>query len=324
MRSRLLIELATAGAVAFAVAEPALTLYHVAAQPIEPGRIVYAAPLTACFIPALCWLVLSAARDGGGRRERWALAALAAAILATVPLVGTAWLGGSYFILGGLVLLYVRVPWSLLILAGMAAIVTPITLALGHREWALFFTMGMPYNAVPLAIGVWLIRTARRLQEARPVLAEAAVVRERLRIERELRETVGSALEVIADRGEEARALATREPSAAARELSALVSAARATLAAARRLIARYREVSLRTELETAVTLLEAAGIRAELALAPGGLQAVPDEAQRASLRHAVARLLHEGAPEAGVAIMVAGDGHIRVQPRSSGLVTPQ
>src|SRR6266700_161157 len=91
----LLIELATAGAVAYCVAEPSLTLYHDIVAPIDPGRLVYAAPLSACFIPLVAWLVLSAARDIVGRPQRWALAALAAALAATIPLVGTVWLGGT-------------------------------------------------------------------------------------------------------------------------------------------------------------------------------------------------------------------------------------
>jgi two-component system, NarL family, sensor histidine kinase DesK len=205
----------------------------------------------------------------------------------------------------------------------MMAAVTPLTFAFRHPDWAVFYTFAIPYNGVPLAVGVWLIRTARRLQAARLALAEEAIVRERLRIERELGQTVGTALESIAERGDRAASLAMAEPGAATWELSGLVGTARGTLAEARRMITRYRDVSLRAELETAVTLLEAAGIRTRLLPAPLVSSAVPDEERRAALRRDIARLLHEGAAGGAVNIVVAGDGRVRFESGAGEVPTP-
>jgi two-component system sensor histidine kinase DesK len=95
------------------------------------------------------------------------------------------------------------------------------------------------------------------------------VVRERLRIDGELRQTVGAALEAIALQGERAGSLALRNRSAAEQVLRALVDAARKTLSDARRMVTRYQEPSLRAELETVATLLAAAGIQSRMVLPP-------------------------------------------------------
>src|SRR5918995_1032722 len=169
---------------------------------------------------------------------------------------------------------------------------TPVAQAAGQLQWASYFTLGVLLAGVPLAVVVGLVRTARQLEAARSALAQQAVIRERLRIDGELRQTVGAALEAITVQGDRAGALAGGDPPAAARELEALVGAARRAPAAARRMVTRYQEVSLRAELETTATLLAAAGIQTRLALPPEGLPDHLDPVARARLRRDLARLL--------------------------------
>jgi two-component system sensor histidine kinase DesK len=299
------IRLATMGAVAYAAGLPLLQLNRIATAPIDQTRAGWAAAATLLCLPVQVWLVWSAARDNWGRRQRWALAAMAVLIIAIVPVVGLDGLGTLY-ILAALLLATLRLPWSLLVFAALMLVPTPVAQAAGQPQWASYFTLGVLLAGVPLAVVVGLVRTARQLAAARSALAQQAVIRERLRIDGELRQTVGAALEAITVQGDRAGALAGGDPPAAARELEALVGAARRTLAAARRMVTRYQEVSLRAELETTATLLAAAGIQTRLALPPEGLPDHLDPAARARLRRDLARLLRREPAASVVTITVA------------------
>jgi len=195
---------------------------------------------------------------------------------------------------------------------------TPLTFAFGQPQWALYFTIGMLMFSVPLAVGIWSIRGARQLQAARLALAEEAVARERLRIDRELRETLGAGLEDIVVGGERAAELVTSDPPASAQELRGLVGGARQTLSEAPQMVTRYREVSLRAELETAATLLSAAGIEVQLELPPGEMPDSADERERAALRREIARLLAETARASVVIAVTSRDGRTRLEMRST------
>src|SRR3989442_6500198 len=98
-----------------------------------------------------------------------------------------------------------------------------------------------------------------------------------------MRETLGAGLEEIATCGEHAGELVTSDPAASAQELHGLVGSARRTLAEARRMVTRYRQVSLRTELETAATLLSAARVDAPPDLSVGEVAHSHDQDQPAA-----------------------------------------
>lgn len=311
------IALATAAAVAYSVALPLLRLYFIATDPSEQGRTVYAVAAMAGYLPLQVWLVLSAARGSWGRAQTWALAAIAAVMIGMLPVIGAPWVGILYM-LAALVLVSVRWPWALLLYGILVAAPTLLTFAFGQPQWALYFTTGMLMFPVPLAVGIWSIRGARELQAARLALAEEAVVRERLRIDGDLRETLGVGLEEIATRGEWAWELAASDPPASAQELRGLVGGARRTLVDARRMVTRYREVSLDAELETAATLLSAAGIDVRLELPPGELSEPIDASERAALRREITRLLGETAQASLTITVTRQEGRVRLKLRSS------
>jgi two-component system sensor histidine kinase DesK len=313
------IRLATMGVVAYAVGLPLLQLNRIATVPIDQARSGYAAAATLLCLPVQIWLVWSAARDVWGRRHQWAFAAMAALIIAMVPVAGVDWLGGIY-VLAALVLITQRPPWSLFAFAALAVTPAAVALAMGHPQWASYFSLGVVIAAVPLAVVVSLIRAARQLQADRSSLAEQAVIRERLRIDGELRQTVGAALEVIAAQGNRANALVACDLPLGAQELHSLIGTARRTLAAARRMITRYQEVSLRAELETTATLLAAAGIQTRIVLPPGVLPHHLDQAARAMLRRDLARLLSQEPARPIVTItVVRRDRGVQVELRPGG-----
>jgi two-component system sensor histidine kinase DesK len=307
-RSSWFVRMATGGAVAFSVLLPLIRVYNIAVQRAEDGgigdRAIYAAFAFAGYLPMQVWLVLSATRGAAGPWRRLSLAGLLAVVLGMIPVFCVGWVEMLY-LPAALVLVGVRPPWSLLLFAALVVTPAPVSFAFGQPEWLVYFMVGMLAFPVPLAVLILLIRATRQLQDARLALAEQAVVRERLRIDEEVRESVGDGLVAIADQGRLAQEMAARDPSAAIEELRALVNHARRTSAETRRIITRYREVSLLAELRTMAALLLAAGIDTRLELPPDLPHAL-DEPGRASLRRDVARLLEETAPSASVTIAVA------------------
>jgi signal transduction histidine kinase len=310
------VRLATWAAVAFSVVLLLVRVQAIALTPASYGgirdRAAYAVIAVACYLPVQVWLVLSATRGPFGRRQWLALGAMAVVILGMLPVVGVSWVGTLY-VPAALVLVGVRPPWSLVLFAALVATPAPLSFALGQPQWAAYFTVGMLTYAVPLAVGIRLIRAVRELQDARVALAEQAVVRERLRIDEEVRESVGAGLAAIATRGRRAREVAARDSTAAARDLRTLVDDSRRTLADTRRMVARYRKASLLTELKTVATLLSAAGVDTRLEL-PRNLPD-PDDGDRASLWREVARVLEGDNPATTVTIAVAPhDGRLQIE----------
>jgi two-component system sensor histidine kinase DesK len=166
---------------------------------------------------------------------------------------------------------------------------------------------------------VWLVGATRQLEAAREALADEAVARQRLRIDGELRSTLGAALETIVAKGQRATALAIHDSTLVEDELRGLVEGSRRTLAHARRLINGYQQLSLRAELDSATILLTAAGIETRVMLPAGDLPERLAAAPRAALRAAVARLLRDDAAR-HCAITVMNEGRrVRLELRSDG-----
>jgi two-component system sensor histidine kinase DesK len=224
-----------------------------------------------------------------------------------IPVVGVSWVGILYM-LGALVLVILPIPWSLLVYAGLVATPWPVCVALGEPQWTAYFTAGMLIFPIPLATLISLIWVVREIQVARLMLAEQAVARERLRIDDDVRETVGAGLATIAAQGQRAQLIAARDCSAAVDELRSLVDGARQTLAEAREIVTRYRTASTETELETVTTLLSTVGINAQVVLPSGPLPSA-EATQRDMLRRDVARLLSMASPPTDVLIEVTVEG---------------
>lgn len=293
MPSSRFLGLATAGVITGSAAMVAIGVLRIVH--VDPAQAAVAVTATAIYLPAHLWHTFHAARGTRPPGTFWTLAAMAVVVFAVLPVVGVQWLGALYP-LAASVLLVFRPPWSFVVFAVLLAVPAPVAFAYGEPEWAAYFTVGLAMNGLILAVPVWLIAAARELRSARARLAEEAVIRERVRMEAELRTTLGTALETIADTGERAAALfppeAARRPEQIAGHLREVVGAARATLSAARRLNVAWRQSPASDELAAAVALLRAAGIDAELRLPAGG---VP-KSQLAALHDQVARLLQDGA----------------------------
>jgi two-component system sensor histidine kinase DesK len=201
--------------------------------------------------------------------ERWALGGIAGVTLAAVA--GTAWASGD-------------------LAAGVTTGVTVGTICL-----TLFALAAMG-------------RSNRELQAARTELASLAVAEERSRIARDLHDSLGHSLSVIALKSELARRVLRDDPARAAAEIGDVEQAARDALAAVRETVSGYRVPSLAVELAGARTALLAAGIEGVVEPAPDGLPRDVDAVLGWAVREGVTNVLrHSDASSA--AIRVRADG---------------
>jgi two-component system, NarL family, sensor histidine kinase DesK len=316
-----LIRLAAAGAVACSIVLPLLELARIATGWTPGPGHGHAAPAfvaTACYLPLYVRHVRHATRGTRPAGARWTLLAMAVVIIGVLPVIGTSWLT-SLHALAVSALIILRPPWSLLVVAGLLAAPAPLAIAFGDPQWAAFPAISVGWRGASVFVLVWLVGASRRLQDARLELAEQAIARERLRIDDELRRTLGVALHAIVARGEWAIALAARNPAMVEDELRALVEGSRRGLAEARRTIRGYQQLSLRAELDSAAALLAAAGIHTRLVLPSGELPESVDAAPRAALQAAVARLLHSGAVRHCSIMVTRQDGRVQLELRADG-----
>jgi two-component system, NarL family, sensor histidine kinase DesK len=314
-----LVGLAAAGAVACSIVLPLLELARIATERTPgPGHAVPALVATVCYLPLYVRHVWHATRGTRPAGAGWTLLAMAVVVLGALPVIGTSWVT-SLHALAVAVLIVLRPPWSLLGVAGLLAAPAPLAIAFGDPQWAAFAAISVVWRGAAVFVLVWLTGATRRLQAARLLLADQAIARERLRIDGELRRTLGAALDAIVVRGEQAIALAARNPVMVEDELRVLVEGSRRALAETRWLIRGYQQRSLRAELDSAVSLLAAAGIQARLEVPGGDLPESVEAAPRVALQAAVARLLHDGATRHCWIVVTRQDGRVWLELRADG-----
>jgi two-component system, NarL family, sensor histidine kinase DesK len=313
-RSGGLIRLAVPAALVYSAVFSLVQLGVVVGYPDGPDDARGAVAATACYLPLHLHHVACAVRGRRPPAGRWTLVAMTAVVVAATPSVGSSWLPVFCFVAVS-ALLVLPWPWSLVAVAALIAAQVPLAMALDTSVDAApsYYAFVVWWRATALFVPIWLLGAARQLEVARRALAEEAVVLERLRIDDELRRTVGAALVAVAARGR--RAVAAGDGSdELAEEASALVDDSRRALASARRLVNGYRRPSLAAELTTAASLLTAAGVATRVELPAGGLPDAPaDDDVREALRAAVSARLHDGGAGAYVVRAVDDGARVRV-----------
>jgi len=101
----------------------------------------------------------------------------------------------------------------------------------------------------------------RELHGAREELARQAVTEERLRMARDLHDLLGHTLSLITLKSELAGRLLEKDPRTATQEIHEVERVARQALREVREAVAGYRQRTLRSELDGARQILEAAGV---------------------------------------------------------------
>lgn len=303
---------AIVGVVVCSVVIPVMGVYRVALNAASTAQVLSAVIATAVLLPPQVLLVLAASRGRASTGHRWALAAMAAVIVAALPIVGVTWLG-AVFPLSALVLVVMPRPFGFITFGALVLVPIPIAYALGAPEWAQYFLVGTLMYGLGVAVPVWLIAAAGELKRARSALADDAVLLERVRIDQELGLIVGPALATIAERGEVASGRALPDPAGSTALLQELVDHSRGTLAEVRRLVRGYRAVPLSAELRSALGLLEAAGIATKLVLPRDELPATLGDEQRKALRARLAALLGDDGLRTCVCTVTVHNGVARV-----------
>jgi signal transduction histidine kinase len=319
-RSARLLRLAVPGALAYSAVFPIVQVALIA-ESWDGGyaEAAWALAATVAYLPLHLGHVAHAVRGTRPPAGVWSLAAMAALILGVLPIVGSAWLPSCHALVVS-ALLVLRPPWSWLAAGSVVVVQAPLTWALGSVVPAAgsYYTVTAVWRASSVVVPVWLVRTILQLHAARRALADEAVVRERVRIDAEVRRTLGTALDAIAGRGRQAGAalaLDPRDPAVEA-ELRNLVDGSRRALADARRLVRGYQQGSLRSEIDTAAGLLAAAGVRTRVVLPAGPLPDTVDVGARAALRAATAQVLRDETARACAIMVSLDDGQVRLDLR--------
>ncbi|WP_143044284.1 hypothetical protein [Nonomuraea jiangxiensis] len=323
-RSDRAVRLAPVGAVACAGLLPLLQVALAFSYPGNDVRTgLWSLAVTVVYLPLHLRHVWYAARGVRLPAGGWTFAAMAVVILAATPLAGNMW-PRAYAGLAASAVLVLPGPWSFVVYLSLVIAAAPASLLLG-LPWnaAPWLTLSVLSGSGAVLLLVWLSAALVRLQSARQVLAQRAVAQERRRIDDDLRRTLGNALESLAARGARAADLLQTPPGRRAElvaELSGLADDSRRTLAEARQRVRGYRRPSLRAELDTAATLLSAAGIETRLRLPRTGIPDTIAPEPRAALRATVTRLLgSEGVSACTITAAVSTDG-VRLEVRADGV----
>jgi signal transduction histidine kinase len=298
---------------------PVLTIDITGASNQGYSRPLWALAATAAYAPLYLRHVLFFIRDRRPPGAGWTLTAMTAIIAAATPLAGGWWLP-SFAIVAVCLLMAGPWRWSLLGMAGLVAAQVPLALAFPAAGWPdapdarpAYFAVTVVWRTAAVFVPVWLAKAVRQLESARRELAEDAVLRERVRVDARLRQTLGAAVAAIAVRGERSAALADGSPDSAGQQLSALIEIARSALAETRQLLRGLHQPSLLAELETAASLLTAAGIQTRLVVPGSNPPAEASAEFRAGLRLATARLLRDDAARTCVLTLTAESGQMQL-----------
>ncbi|MEV0373621.1 histidine kinase [Streptomyces sp. NPDC050636] len=290
--------LALAIVTAISVGFLGVVLLHIARAPVSTVTVILSGIVVAVLIGVQVHVSTCVLR---GHQLRWGRFALTVqGLLSHLPhlLVGELWNGVPGFFVGSLLFsAHGRAAW---LLAGCVTVTNPL-LVYGVTHDAHCALDGQVISAL---IGLTLfavVRLASQLREVHALrmdLAQLAVTQERLRFARDLHDLVGHTLSSASIRAELTHRLLAQDPRAARIEVTELIKAIRQTHAEVRKVAHGYRHLSLESELVSARSTLQAAGITPHfshygVALSQGSgstLAAVLREAVTNVVRHSTAR----------------------------------
>ncbi|MEU8172959.1 histidine kinase [Microbispora hainanensis] len=295
-------------AVSVAVLAAVLVGFSVKALLQIPGALVI--PATAC----LAVIVVMQLRSVDGR-HMVALGVMAVLTYAPLPVFGPVWLGVAGFLAGPVLLAFPwRAAWPMtaVIVGGVA--VAGMLFGLPAPVLANSTVSALVTGLVVYAL-LRLAQIVKELQAARESLARSAIVEERLRAARDLHDLLGHSLAAILLTGELARRL--KCPPERIEEIVAMAESARADL---RSVSGEQRELSLAAEVESARTVLSAAGIRVTVEPAELDLPAEVETVLGAVLREAVTNVLRHSEARHCAITMRAGESGLLLRVRNDGV----
>ena len=199
---------------------------------------------------------------------------------------------------------------------GSIALASGTSAAIAAGDPAAGVPVGITVGAISMTLSALsaLGRTNRELHAARLELAEAAVAEERVRIARDLHDTLGHSLSLIALKSELARRLLPDDPARAADEIGDVEQAARDALASVRETVGGYRQPTLALELAGAREALRAAGIAGTVEPAPEGLPREVDALLGWAVREGITNVLRHSDARSATVRVIANEAHRGVE----------
>lgn len=179
-----------------------------------------------------------------------------------------------------------------------------------------------------VALGAIIIRvmtiTNIELEASRNDVARLAVAEERLRFARDLHDSLGQSLSTIVLKSELGGRLAENDPGRAASEIRDVERVARGALQEVRSVVTGYRQPTLARELETAQTMLSAAGVNCEVVNETDQLPPAIDSVLAWAVREGVTNVVrHSDAKNCTIRI-IRDNGTARMEITDDGAATGQ
>ncbi|MFJ8966283.1 sensor histidine kinase [Lentzea sp. NPDC102401] len=250
-------------------------------------------------------------RPGTNLRSRGAYLALglmALLVFVPVPLFPNAWGGMPGFLAGSaLLVLPGRVRWFAF---AAVALANPATKAgYGVPTGVLAYYVASSLTAGLVVYGLSRLPSlVARLETARSELAGLAVAQARLGFARDLQDLVGFSLATITLKAGVARGMIGEHTIRATHEVARIIGISREALTDVRAVASSYRELSLSDEIESARSVLAAAGVVTTVETGHPELSPPARTALATVLREAVSNLLrHGGATRCSITIGGAG-----------------
>jgi signal transduction histidine kinase len=241
-------------------------------------------------------------------RAYLALGALATLVYAPLPFFPDAWANMPGFLAGSaLLVLPNRLRW---LVYGAVALSNGLVQAWDAQDpstQAYYLISSLVAGLVVYGLSR-LPSLVKQLETARSELAELAVSQERLRFARDLHDLLGFSLSAITLKVELARKLIGQQTERALRELAEILGIAREALTDVRAVASSYRELSLADEIESARSVLAAAGVAATIEAGHPELSPRSRTVLATVLREGVTNLLrHSEATHCTITISSAG-----------------
>lgn len=238
-------------------------------------------------------------------------------------LLPSGWSSISAPLLAGTLLVFLPLRLAAPLIALMvAAEAAALWMGLDYAVVPAFYGVTIPITGAMIYVLVRLVRVAADLEEARAELADAAVLKERLRISRDLHDGLGRSLTAIALKGDLATRLMDRDPVSAREEVDALVRVAREAAQDVRQVARGYRAMSLAGEVDRAAALLESAGVSCQTHLADVRPSPRSEEALAWGVREAVTNVLRHSRATTCTITTSAGGGRVRLEVANDGVAT--
>ena len=300
----------------------AYPLLRIVSTPTEPAVAVAALAATACFAFLTLWLGRRAPDDPHRADRRLAVLDLAITGLAAFAVLRSpdeGWIALFYYgSTAASLLLPDRRALTLIAVAGVVAGIC--LLGFGDAPSALVQGLAVSIIGVTVFAMSALRRTNARLHAAQRELAQLAVAAERDRIARDLHDTLGHSLSLIAIKSELAGRLLPDDPRRAQTEVADVERVARDSLASLRATVRGDVRPTRLAELANARIALDAAGIEPAIYDRVGDLPESIDSVVAWVVREAVTNVVrHSGASQASITTERL-PGSVRVEVLDDGI----